>query len=217
MTMKNTDLQDICESILINNEYLWRSEELLYEKTLWIANNCPKVVDVGKSSRSNYNLFSDQQITTFDINAFEDYPDYLVDICNHRTFPSKKFDAVICHSVLEHTYDPIRAVENLYEILNDRGVFFGFVPFLMKYHAPKSLLFQDYYRFSKDACAYMFKDWDELELYPVRGRISTLFSTVYPIKQIKRSGREIVSKLFDQFTKNSNSIQVTGYYLWARK
>ena len=215
--MINSELQYMCKNVQINSDYIWKSENLLSEKSKWIANNFAKVVDIGKSSRSHYNLFSDDQITTFDINAFDDYPDHLVDICDAESFPSAKFDAVICHSVLEHTYEPIRAVKNLHNVLNNGGVFFGFVPFLMKYHAPKSLMFQDYYRFSKDACVYMFKDWEELTLYPVRGRVSTLFSTIYPIKKFKLSGYEFVSKLFDQFTKNSNTIQVTGYYLLARK
>jgi len=215
--MTNPELQHMCKNVNINSDYLWKSEILLLNKSKWIADNFEQVVDIGKSSRSHYSLFSDEQITTFDINAFDGYPDYIVDICDENSFPAAKFDAVICHSVLEHTYEPMRAVKNLHNILNDGGVFFGFVPFLMKYHAPKSLMFQDYFRFSKDACVYMFKDWKELTLYPVRGRASTLFSTIYPIKKFKLSGYEILSKLVDQFTKRSNSIQVTGYYLLAKK
>ena len=39
----------------------------------------------------------------------------------------------------------------------------------------EDLKFQDYFRFSKDALAYLFKDFSEVELYPIRGRVSSSF------------------------------------------
>ena len=40
--------------------------------------------------------------------------------------------------------------------------------------APPNLKFQDYFRFSKDALSYLFKDFQSLEIFPIRGRVSTL-------------------------------------------
>ena len=44
---------------------------------------------------------------------------------------------------------------------------------------PQDLKFQDYFRFSKDASAYLFKDFSEVELYPIRGRISSSFHMMF--------------------------------------
>ncbi|XOJ73438.1 hypothetical protein ABXT43_00850 [Candidatus Pelagibacter sp. Uisw_114] len=59
-------------------------------------------------------------------------------------------------------------------MLEKNGKFFGYVPFLYNYHAPKDLKFYDFYRFSKDGVSYLLKDFSEIEIFPVRGKISTL-------------------------------------------
>ena len=61
-----------------------------------------------------------------------------------------KYDKIICIAILEHVYDPFKAVKNLRKMLKDDGILYGYVPYLYQYHAPKDLKFQDYFRFSKD-------------------------------------------------------------------
>ena len=58
-----------------------------------------------------------------------------------------------------------KAIDNLKKMLKEQGTIFGYVPYLYKYHAPNNLKFQDYFRFSKDALAYLFKDFNEVELF----------------------------------------------------
>ena len=58
-------------------------------------------------------------------------------------------------------------------MLKESGKIYGFVPYLYNYHAPIDLKFQDYFRFSKDSLAYLFKDFTQVELFPYRGRLSS--------------------------------------------
>lgn len=214
---KNEQLKEIIQKTKIDDSWMWESEALLRKLSLQMSNDCSSVLDFGKSSRENYQLFNRGQIITADINQFEGYPDFLIDICDLQTFPERKFDGIICHSILEHTYEPFMAVNNCLQQLNENGVFLGFAPFLMQYHAPKDLIFQDYFRFTKDGLAYLFRNFRSVTLYPVRGRASSTLSLVKPVKNFKsKKGLEILSKLLDKaFSKNN--IQCTGYVIHAIK
>ena len=64
--------------------------------------------------------------------------------------------------------NPFDAVKNLIKMLKQDGVIYGFVPFLHHYHAPNDLQFQDFFRFSKDSLAYLFKDFKDVELHKIR-------------------------------------------------
>ena len=48
--------------------------------------------------------------------------------------------------ILEHVYDPFKAVNNIFKMLKKDGIIFGFAPYLYYYHAPNDLNFQDYFR-----------------------------------------------------------------------
>ena len=50
-------------------------------------------------------------------------------------------------------------------MLKNDGIIYGYVPYLYYYHAPYDLKFQDYFRFSKDALANLFKDFSDVEYF----------------------------------------------------
>ena len=130
----------------------------------------------------------------------------------------KKFDVIICLAVLEHVHNPFIAIQNIKKMLNHNGIIFGYVPFLYHYHAPQDLYFQDYYRYSKDGLAYLLKDFKDVKIYPVRGRLSSsmhiLFGSVW-----KKTFEKLKFNLFlDRFfSKNKNSMQAGGYNFIAFK
>ncbi len=214
---KNEELRSFIHRVKVDETWMSKSKELSYFITKQMANSCSNVLDIGKSSRELFNLFKKDQITTFDINQFKDYPDYIVDVCDMNTYPDLKFDGIICHSILEHTYDPFSAVKNLSTVLKSNGIFLGFVPFLMEYHAPKDLKFQDFYRFSRDGIAYMFRDFEDITIYPVRNQLSTAISLLKKTKKYEtKKGKEYISALLD-WIKPGNSIQTTGFIIHATK
>ena len=69
-------------------------------------------------------------------------PDIICDICSDITGLEDKYDKIICIAILEHVYDPFKAVSNLQKMLKKNGVIYGMVPYLYHYHAPKDLKFQ---------------------------------------------------------------------------
>ena len=124
----------------------------------------------------------------------------------------EKFDKIICIAILEHVYDPFKAVENLKKILKPGGTIYGYVPYLYSYHAPKDLKFQDYFRFSKDALAYLFRDFKNVELYPIRGRVSSSLHLMFAGRWKKYMEKTNINAFLDKFSSSEkNSKQCSGF------
>ena len=101
-----------------------------------------------------------------------------------------------------HVYDPFSAVANLKRMLKNDGVIYGYVPYLFHYHAPNDLKFQDYFRFSKDALAYLFREFSDVELFPVRGRISTPLNIMFAGRWKKYAEKTSINILLDKFVSD---------------
>ena len=75
-----------------------------------------------------------------------------------------------------------------------------------------NLKFQDYFRFSKDALAYLFREFDEIEIFPIRGRISAPINILIPNKIKKIFEKLNLNILLDKISSDKiNSIQCSGY------
>ena len=215
---KNLENIEIIQKTKINNYYI-KNYKNFREKIIENININDDVLDVGKSSREFFYKIKSKSITTLDVNNFEDYPDIIFDLCdNIDSSLVEKFDKIICLAILEHVYDPFKAVENLRSMLKSNGIVYGYVPYLYHYHAPKSLQFQDYFRFSKDALAYLFKNFSEVELFPIRGRISTPLNILFS-KTWKRYIEKFKLNIFlDKFASDEkNIIQCSGYNFIIKK
>ncbi len=220
---QNERLIKLINSTTVDTDYLYDSDRLLDEKMQLLAMNCGKVLDFGKSSRVRFNLFKEDQVVTVDINEHADYPDVIDDICDVRCLEWESIDGIVCLSVLEHVYAPHRAVENLYRLLRKDGYCLVHVPFLWRYHASPDLQQQDYFRFTRDGLAYLFKDFSEVTIYPVRGPYSTIFNLFRMWKgRIEKTFGQGVNKFVDKifcFVSRNNDLvlQASGYFLWAKK
>ncbi|MHA1270838.1 MAG: class I SAM-dependent methyltransferase [Candidatus Helarchaeota archaeon] len=217
--MNKNDLIKICKKVKINTKYQYDLESLYNLKMNFLKHQCEKILDVGKGSRKWFKIFTPDQIITLDINKYEGYPDILDDICNLKFLKPETFDAVICNSVLEHVYSPDLAVKNIYNILKKNGYIFGFVPFLWRYHAPDDLKYQDFYRFSKDGIAFLFRDFNSITLYPFRGKYSTILNLHQSWKYyIEKIFGQKINYIIDKLFGNRNELkQVSGYVIWAIK
>ena len=177
------------------------------------------VLDIGKGMRDKFSKIRSKKITTIDVNDFGDYPDIIYDICSDLDESLvAKFDKIICLAVLEHVYDPFQAVKNIKLMLKENGILYGYVPYLFYYHAPRNLKFQDYFRFSKDALSYLFKDFKSLEIFPIRGRVSTPLNIMFEWrwkKYIEKTGINILLDKFSSDTKNSE--QCSGFNFIVKK
>lgn len=72
----------------------------------------------------------------------------------------ESLDGVLMVSVLEHLYDPIRAVDEVARTLKPGGVFFSYAPFYHPYHASP----HDYFRLTQEGYRYLLRDFAHLEI-----------------------------------------------------
>ena len=157
-------------------------------------------------------------LETLDVNDFGEYPDIICDICSDINGLENKYNKIICIAILEHVYDPAAAIKNLRIMLKNDGIIYGYVPYLYHYHAPKDLKFQDYFRFSKDALAYLFRDFKEVELFPIRGRISTPLNILFAGRWKKYIERTKINILLDNLVSDQiNQKQCSGFNFIIKK
>ncbi len=177
-----------------------------------------RILDVGASMRDHLGAIS-ERTETMDINDFGDYPDILGDVCS--PFPSDmehRYDAIIALAILEHVYDPAAAVQNFRTSLKPGGQLFLYIPWMWRYHAPKELLFQDYQRLSRDGIAYLLRDFEEVTLFPLRGKWAARmnFFKFWKRNIEKRFGGVFNRMLDSRVTDWRNTVQASGYFVSAR-
>ncbi len=220
---KNEELRNIITRAKIDPLYTYRADDLIESKIRFMAANCQAVLDVGKSSRHRYSYFQSGQIKTLYINRYDDYPDIVDDLCDLHHVAPESFDGIICMAVLEHVYDPQQAVKNLYSLLKPGGYCLAYVPFLYRYHAPHDLYYQDYFRYTRDGIAYLFRDFSEVTLYPCRGRYSTMFNLMDFWKyRVEKIFRQALNKTIDRIggllpKSYPPELQASGYHIWTVK
>ena len=214
----NSDLINLIKKIKINFQYI-KSQEDFRDKILKEISQNDIVLDIGKAMRNRHKNINSKIVETLDVNDFGDYPDIICDICSEEINGlEKKYDKIICIAILEHVYDPFKAVKNLRKMLKDDGILYGYVPYLYFYHAPKDLKFQDYFRFSKDALAYLFKDFKSIELFPVRGRISTPLNILFAGLWKKYIEKTNINIFLDKFVSDEKNLkQCSGFNFIVKK
>lgn len=63
----------------------------------------------------------------------------------------------------------------------------------------------------------LFRDFEDVTLYPVRGQLSSVMSLLHPLKRYRdRAGVERLSNLLDRLFSR-NALQTTGYIVSAVK
>ena len=207
---KNKELIELIKNVQINQFYLNNQKDF---RDLILSNiqKSDSVLDLGKGMREKFNMIDCSKLETLDVNEYDDYPDIICDLCGEINDDLKnRYDKIICLAVLEHVYNPFKAIENITKLLKDGGKVYGMVPYLYHYHAPNDLKFQDYFRFSKDALSYLFKDFKEVELYPIRGKLSTSLNILLEGKWKKYIEKTKINIFFNKFF-NKNLDQCSGY------
>jgi SAM-dependent methyltransferase len=178
-----------------------------------------RILDVGASMRDHLKAL-EGRVETLDINDFGDYPDIFGDVCS--PFPPdmhERYDAVIALAILEHVYDPAAAVENLNIALRPGGKLFLYIPWMWRYHANRPLEFQDYQRFSRDGIAYLLRDFEDVTLYPLRGKWAARmnFFRFWKRRVEKRIGGRLNRLLDARVDDWQNTVQASGYFVSARR
>lgn len=129
--------------------------------------------------------------------------------------PDASVDSVICHCVLEHVKDPIRAVAEIYRILRPGGVLFGRVPSIYPYHARKGH-YPDYWRFFDDTLFFVLQDFKKVELAKRGGYFKALFFFI-PFQHKLQFILSPLANILDILFKTENHTTTCDYYFYAVK
>lgn len=218
----NTRLQAITRRARIDQRFLHADSTRPHVAAAVAA--LPTVLDIGAGMRGYLNDHAGvETLDLNDIDAGEENlyrPDLLGDVCS--PFPAwmdARYDAVIALAVIEHVYDPAAAIVNFRRALKPGGRLFLYVPWLWRYHAPKSLVFQDYQRLSRDGLAYALRDFEDVTLYPIRGKWSAIANMMKwwkPNVERRLGGR--LNRLLDaRASAWRNTTQASGFFAEARK
>ena len=181
------------------------------------------ILDAGDSMRDLRGMLNGRA-ETLDLNDIDaedenlTRPDILGDVCS--PFPEwmhGRYDAVIALAMLEHVYDPPAAVRNFRDALKPGGRLFLYVPWMWRYHAPKSLVFQDYQRLSRDGMAYLLRDFDDVVLYPIRGKYSSILNMLkFWKRRVEKPFGGRINRIVDARTSDwRNTMQASGFFAEA--
>ena len=214
----NRELIDKIKKAKINYYYI-NNQNDFRKKIIQEIDKEDIVLDCGKAMRGEFKYIDCKLLETLDVNVYEDYPDIVFDLCSDDLDELRnRYDKIICIAVLEHVYNPFKAVENLRHMLKDNGTIYGMVPYLYHYHAPNDLKFQDYFRFSKDALAILFKEFSEIELFPIRGRISASFNLMFAGRWKNYIEKTGINIFLDKFSSNEKNLkQCSGFNFIVKK
>jgi len=211
---------DLIKSIIIEEEYP-NFIDIIYKSIVNQKKSLPIILDFAGVSTNFDSRIKDaaHEYFTADINKFEKI-DFVFDLCDKTTIPKNligKFDNVIALAILEHVWHPFKAAENLVSLLNKEksSKLWLFAPFLYPYHAPDSLIYQDYFRFTRDSWAVLFPTAKQIKISPIRGRATTALLVGIPKYKAFEKKVPFFKKIFNNlnklFSKRDNQSQVSGY------
>ncbi len=132
-----------------------------------------KVLDVGSKDSPYTKMIPFTEYKRLDI-VKKTKPDYVADLHDLRSVPKNHFDTVIATEVLEHLYDPEKAVEEIRKILKEKGVCIASTRFFYHYHPDP----HDYYRFTWDSLRYIFRNFKYVEVHHHGNYIQTLWQLI---------------------------------------
>ena len=154
-------------------------------------------------------------------------PNQVIDICDKKQLSKLMFEPkLICiFEVLEYTKNPISAVNNIYEILDEGGYVLFSSPFIFHIHDEP----YDFYRFTKYGLKHLFRDFTEVEILSRNGWFETILVLFVRLRLEKSLVGKVIGNAFIllyylltpvtwllQKSVTSDKM-TTGYFLYAKK
>ncbi len=166
------------------------------------------VMDVGSKHSPYRKLIPCTEYKRLDIDK-KSKPDICCDLHKIK-WKSSYFDTVIATEVLEHLYDPQKAVDEIHRILKPGGVCILSTRFIYPYHPDP----EDYYRFTWDSLNHLFRKFKKAEVHHHGNMLQSIW-------QIINSGKtQIILNLFNPiFARigSKNTRFPCGFVVYARK
>jgi len=180
---------------------------------------CPVVLDVGGGERFQKwlapykDLFVNCEYKTMDYDS-RTGADVVGDI-HAIPLADASIDGIICHSVLEHIENPIKAMEEMKRILKPGGKLFVYFPSIYPYHARRGS-YPDYWRFFDDTVHLLFRGLRDVEIVKRGGYFKALFF-VMPMQHRLRFIIDPLAGFLDRVLNTNTRVTTSGYYIYAIK
>ena len=190
-------------------------------------NKTSKVLNVGSGGNLE-NLIKKNFDDVFSIDIDKDRkPDQIIDICDENFEKKINYEPslVCCFEVLEHTKNPSKAIQNIYNILKKDDFFLVSVPFNFHIHDEPN----DFFRFTHHGLKMLFNDFAEVEIKRRNGWLESIFVNIIRLEKEKNILSKIIGKIFIliytillplimliQKIITSEKL-TTGYYVEAKK
>ena len=84
------------------------------------------------------------------------------------------FDTVLAIEVLEHLYDPQRAIDRIHDVLKPGGICILSTRFMYRYHPDP----QDHYRFTWDSLRHLFRNFRHVEVIHHGNRLQVIWEII---------------------------------------
>jgi ubiquinone/menaquinone biosynthesis C-methylase UbiE len=167
------------------------------------------VLDVGAKAAPYRQYVPADRYMRLDINPAK-APDICCDL-HDLQWQSEYFDTVLAIEILEHLYDPQRAVDRIFHVLKSGGVCILSTRFLYRYHPDP----QDHYRFTWDSLRHLFRNFDHVEVHHHGNRAQVLW------EMINAGGRSrvvlnVLNPLIARFSSTRTKFPL-GFVVYARK
>jgi SAM-dependent methyltransferase len=127
------------------------------------------VLDVGAKHSPYVSFFKHRKYVRLDLLP-DSQPDIVGDL-HKLKIKDRTFDMVLATEVLEHLYDPQRAVNEMQRILTKNGLVVASTRFIYPFHPDP----HDYYRFTRDSISYLFRNFSKVEIYTHGNRIQVIW------------------------------------------
>tara|TARA_Y100000816_G_scaffold66985_1_gene44598 strand:- start:105 stop:791 length:687 start_codon:yes stop_codon:yes gene_type:complete len=154
-------------------------------------------------------------------------PDQVIDVCDLNQLNDLTFTPqLICmFEVLEHTKNPINAIQNLYEIIDENSYVMLSTPFIFHIHDEP----YDFFRFTKYGLEILFQNFKEVVIKPRNGWFETILVLFVRLRMERNILSKMIGNLFIliyflltpityllQSIIKSEKI-TTGYFVYAKK
>ena len=154
-------------------------------------------------------------------------PDQVIDVCDLNQLNDLTFTPqLICmFEVLEHTKNPINAIQNLYEIIEENSYVMLSTPFIFHIHDEP----YDFFRFTKYGLEILFQNFKEVVIKPRNGWFETILVLFVRLRMERNILSKMIGNLFIliyflltpityllQSIIKSEKI-TTGYFVYAKK
>lgn len=121
-------------------------------------------------------------------------PDQLLDICDENFLKKIVFKPTIicCFEVLEHTHNPLKAVENIFELLDKGDKVFVSVPFNFHIHDEP----HDYYRFTYYGLKLLFNKFSNVQIKKRNGWLESVFVNIIRLEKENNLLSRVCGRIF---------------------